>query len=90
MARAKEVADWDKFGEIWAILAEVNRDRDKREEPYTSNSIHPYRSERGEPEVEEVKATPEEIRAAEEYASRINRAAEAPDDIVANVIRNFK
>ena len=91
MAREKETVDWDKFSELWAIPAEVNRDRDQHPEPYSANTIHPYRTERGELKVAEEsgpKATAEDIRAAEEYASRMNRAMEAPDEIVSHVIRN--
>lgn len=89
MARAKETSGWDKASEIWAVLAEVNRDKERREEPYTAATIHPYRTEMGDDVVEEVEpATQEEIRAAHEYASRMNRAMDAPDEIVEHVIRN--
>lgn len=42
MADGKCKEAWNRTSELWAVLAESNRDRKKRHAPYTAADIHPY------------------------------------------------
>ena len=75
MADARKSENWDHTSMIWALTAEVNRDRKKRLEPYTAYDVHPYatKSVEEEPAAEPAtEPTGEEIVAAAAAAAKIN------------------
>lgn len=42
MAEARQVADWNRTATLWALHAELNRDRKKKPEAFTPSDIHPF------------------------------------------------
>lgn len=41
-AESKLSASWDAPAQLWALLAEVHRDRKQRRDPYTAADVHPF------------------------------------------------
>lgn len=45
MAEARMRSEWDQTALLWQALAEPNRDREERSEPYTIFDVHPFRTD---------------------------------------------
>lgn len=42
MSEARQLTDWNHTASILAIIAEVNRDREKRSRPFEARDFHPF------------------------------------------------
>jgi hypothetical protein len=46
MAEARSEVQWDHTSTLWALIAEVHRNRKKRTQPYEPDDIHPHAKRR--------------------------------------------
>jgi hypothetical protein len=65
MAHARQRADWRRAASLMAIVAEPNRDKDRRAQPYTADDFDPFASEYEWPDNAEEMTEADKQRMAE-------------------------